>query len=169
MTKETDEAAATASAKPARERQNGFTKPAEGTTTRLVWDIADEISAAQGRPAMRNEVFDEFTKRLGKDASAGTCGTQYSRWSGFHSVGPVLKKMRAEAKAAADKEKADAKAEKAAERAEAKAAKDKAAAEKKEAAEKAKADKAAAAKAKQDEKDRVASEKAKAAAAKAKK
>lgn len=164
-TKETKEVAP----KVERERKNGFTKPAEGTTTRLVWDIADEISAKLKRPAKRDEVFAEFTKRLGDKASAGTCGTQYSRWSGFHDVGPVLKKLRAEEKAAADAEKQKEKDARVAERAEAKALKEK---EKAEAAQKradAKAEKERLAKEKADARDAAAAEKAKAAAAAKKK
>jgi len=146
-------AAAQAPATVQRVRQNGFTRPIAGTKTGLIWDIADEISAREKRPAKRDEVFDEYKKRV-PDAMNGTMSTQYSRWCGFHKVSDALRKMRADEKAAANTEAAAAAAKKAEEVAAAKAQKeaDKAAkdAEKKRKAEekaakaKEKADKAAA-------------------------
>lgn len=119
-----------------RDTQNGFTRPIAGTKTGKVWDIADEISKEKGRPAFRDEVFKKYLEEV-PEASKGTCGTQYSRWCGFHQVAPVLKQLRAEEKtktleakkakrAEADakaKEKADAKKAKAAEKKAAKPAK----------------------------------------------
>lgn len=147
-----------------RLRQNGFTRPIAGTKTGLVWDIADEISAAQGRPALRDEVMATYKERVA-GASDGTISTQYSRWCGFHGVQEILRKMRAEEKAAAEAEKAEAKAAKDAERAAAKEAKE---AEKKRKADeraKAKAEKEAAAAAKKAEKEAAAKAKAEAEAA----
>lgn len=155
-----------------RDRQNGFTRPIAGTKTGLVWDVADELSAKLGRPAKRDEVIEEYKKRV-PDAMPGTMSTQYSRWCGFHNVAEVLKKLRADEKAAANAAGAEAKAKaeadkaaKAAEKDAEKAAKEKAKAEKAEAAAKAKEEKAAAAaKAKADKE--AAAKAAKEAAAKA--
>lgn len=108
-----------------RERQNGQTRPQAGTKTGVVWDIADEISSKLKRPALRNEVFDAYEKRV-KDASMLTAGTQYSRWCTFYGVAKELSKFKADARkerdAAEKQEKADKKAA-AAEKAEAKAQK----------------------------------------------
>lgn len=149
---QTPEAEAPAKApKVERVKQNGFTRPLPGTKTGLVWDIADRISAEKKRPALRDEVIEAY-KAEQADARNGTVSTQYSRWCGFNGVQDVLRKMRAEEKAAAEKVKADEKAAKAKEKADKKAAADKAKADKaaaakakKEAAAKAKADKEAAA------------------------
>lgn len=142
-------AAAPAPAPVQRVRQNGFTRPIAGTKTGLIWDIADEISAREKRPAKRDEVFTEYQKRV-PDAMQGTMSTQYSRWCGFHKVSDALRKMRADEKAAANTE-ATAEAAKKAEAAAAKKAEAEAAKQKKAAdAAAKKAEKAAAAKAKAD-------------------
>jgi len=157
-----------------RVRQSGFTRPIAGTKTGLVWDVADELSAKLGRPAKRDEVIEEYKRRV-PDAMPGTMSTQYSRWCGFHKVAEVLKKLRAdektqestasaEAKAAKEAEKAAKEAEKAA----AKTAKEEAAAAKKaekEAAAKAKAEAAAKAKADAEAAAKAKAEEAAAAAA----
>lgn len=120
-----------------RVRQNGHTRPVPGSKTGIVWDIADEISQKMKRPALRNEVFEAYSKKV-PDASAGTCGTQYSRWCAFHNVAAALKAHRD----SLDTAKQEAKAKKEAD----KKAKADAAAQKKADAAKAKADKAQAAK-----------------------
>lgn len=140
--------AAPAAPKVERLKQNGFTRPLAGSKTGLVWDIADAISAEKQRPALRDEVIAGYKEQV-PDARNGTVSTQYSRWCGFHGVQDILRKMRAEEKAEADKLKTDAKAEKAA-----------AAAEKKETAAKAKAEKAEAAKTKKAEAAKAKAEKA---------
>lgn len=66
-----------------REKQNGQTKPAEGTLTRRLWDIIDQISAKNGAPATRKEVMDA--------AAAGGFNTAmsaslYSHWRKFHGL-----------------------------------------------------------------------------------
>lgn len=176
---QTTEATETPAAAPApvtvqRVRQNGFTRPIAGTKTGLVWDVADELSAKLGRPAKRDEVIEEYKKRV-PDAMPGTMSTQYSRWCGFHKVSEVLKSMRAAEKAndakAAEEAKAAKEAEKAAKEAEkaaAKKAKEEAAAAKKaekEAAAKAKAEAAAKAKADAEAAAKAKAEEAAAAAA----
>ena len=129
-----------------RQKQNGFTRPIAGTKTGMVWDIADAISAKQGSPAKRDQVFEAY-KAAVPDASDGTISTQYSRWCGFHGVSDLLRKQRAEEKAKAQAEKDKAKEAKAKERADAKAAKEAEKKAKAEAKAKEKADKEAAAKA----------------------
>lgn len=158
MTKEnTAPEAETPAATPKVERvkQNGFTRPLHGSKTGLVWDVADRLSAKHKRPALRDEVIDEYKKEV-PDARDGTVSTQYSRWCGFHGVQDVLRKLRAEEKKAAEAEKAKAKAGKEAEKA-----------EKAEAAAKAKAEKAAAAKAKKEAAAKAKAEKDAAAKAEA--
>lgn len=96
-----------------RERQNGQTRPQAGSKTGIVWDVADEISSKLKRPALRNEVFDAYEKKV-KDASMLTAGTQYSRWCTFYGVAKELSKFKADARkerdAEAKQEKADKKA-----------------------------------------------------------
>ena len=58
------------------------TKPGAGTKTRRIWDIADEITASNQRPALREEVLDA-AKSEGLRQS--TASTQYGRWA--RSVG----------------------------------------------------------------------------------
>lgn len=106
-----------------RERKNGATRPKPGSKTVVVWEIADAISAKMKRPALRNEVFDEYTKKV-PTGSIGMAGTQYSRWCAFTGAGPALKKFRAEEKAKAEKADAEAKAAKAAKKAEPKPTKE---------------------------------------------
>ena len=66
-----------------REKQNGQTKPAEGTVTRRLWDIIDGISAKSGAPATRKDVMEA--------AAAGGFNTAmsaslYSHWRKFHGL-----------------------------------------------------------------------------------
>lgn len=93
-----------------RVRQNGQTRPAAGSKTGLVWDIADEISQKERRPALRNEVFDVLEKRA-KEPSYAMAGTQYSRWCAFHDVTSELKKFKGKDRAEKDAAKAKAKAD----------------------------------------------------------
>lgn len=79
-------AEATEAAKPKREKQpeqNGITRPTPGTKTGAVWDIADKISAAKGRPALREEVMAAGHEN---GINKGTLATQYARWTQFHNV-----------------------------------------------------------------------------------
>ena len=70
-------------AKPAKIIQNGQTRPAAGTKTARVWEIADAISAEQKRPALREEVM---TQGEAEGLNRGTIATQYARWTTFHNV-----------------------------------------------------------------------------------
>ena len=57
-------------------------KPAAGTITGRIWDIAAEITASKQRPALREEVLDAATSEGIKQSTAST---QYGRWA--RSVG----------------------------------------------------------------------------------
>jgi len=76
-------AAPVAPPKPAREKQNGVTRPSPGTATGNVWQIADGISAANNRPALRAEVTEA-------GAAAGinpaTVTTQFGQWRRFYGI-----------------------------------------------------------------------------------
>lgn len=74
-----------AAAKPAVERvnQNGVTRPAAGTKTGTVWDIADKLSAKAGEPAVRASVIEEAAK---SNIPKATVSTQYQRWRKFHGL-----------------------------------------------------------------------------------
>lgn len=63
--------------------QNGVTRPSEGTKTREIWDISDQISQELGEPAGRKEVIAECLKR---DINESTGATQYARWRKFHGI-----------------------------------------------------------------------------------
>lgn len=70
-------------AKPRNESQNGISKPASGTKTGRVWEIADAISAKLQRPALREEVMKACE---GEGINRGTIATQYARWTQFYGV-----------------------------------------------------------------------------------
>jgi hypothetical protein len=80
--------------KPAKITQNGVTRPAAGTKTARVWEIADAISASKGRPALREEVM---AAGEAEGMNRGTIATQYARWTEFFAVS---KEDRAAARAA---------------------------------------------------------------------
>ena len=65
------------------ETQNGVSKPASGTKTGRVWEIADEISALKQRPALREEVMGACEE---EGINRGTIATQYARWTQFYGV-----------------------------------------------------------------------------------
>ena len=81
-----------APAKPKLEQRNGVSRPAAGSKTAQVWDIADKISAENKRPALREEVM-----AAGEQAglNRGTIATQYARWTEFFGV---TKEQRAAAR-----------------------------------------------------------------------
>lgn len=63
--------------------QNNVSRPQDGTRTARVWEIADELSAAAGKPCKRKEVIE---KALAEDLNAATAATQYGRWRKFHGL-----------------------------------------------------------------------------------
>lgn len=88
MTEETQNAPAETAApkveRPKLEERHGVKQPAAGTKTRRVWDVADEISRANGRPALRDEVMKRLVE--GEGFSQGTVATQYGKWCTFYQV-----------------------------------------------------------------------------------
>lgn len=80
-------------------KSNGVTQPRSGTKTRRVWEIADEISADKGRPALRGEVME---KGNAEGLSQGTIATQYGRWCGFHGVTKEMLKAARDAEKPAE-------------------------------------------------------------------
>jgi len=89
--------------KPKMPAANGVTMPGDGTKTRRVWEIADAISVAAGRPALRDEVMEQG---LAENLSKGTLATQYGKWCTYYGVdkaakAEVRKSMKAPAAEAA--------------------------------------------------------------------
>lgn len=66
-----------------REKQNDQTKPGVGTKTRALWDIIDQISAKEGRPATRKEVMDAAETGGFNTAMSASL---YSHWRKFHGL-----------------------------------------------------------------------------------
>ena len=70
-------------AKVVRVVANGVTRPASGTSTARIWEIADEISAAAKAPASRADVL-KVAEAEGLNGA--TCATQYGRWRVFNGL-----------------------------------------------------------------------------------
>ena len=66
-----------------REKQNGQTKPGEGTLTRKLWDAIDKISADSKQPATRKEVMEAAAAGGFNTAMAASL---YSHWRKFHGL-----------------------------------------------------------------------------------
>lgn len=66
-----------------RETQNGQTKPAEGTKTRALWDIIDQISRDAQRPATRKEVLERAEK---EGFNLAMSASLYAHWRKFHGL-----------------------------------------------------------------------------------
>ena len=75
--------AAKEAAKIVRVVANGVTRPAPGTSTARIWEIADELSAAAKAPASRADVL-KVAEAEGLNTA--TCATQYGRWRVFHGL-----------------------------------------------------------------------------------
>lgn len=70
--------------RPKLEQKNGVSRPKTGTKTGRVWEIADTLSAAAGKPAARKDVIE---KGLAESINQATIATQYGRWRQFHGLG----------------------------------------------------------------------------------
>ena len=70
-------------AKVVRAVANGVTRPADGTATARIWQIADEISAKAKAPASRADVL-KVAEAEGLNGA--TCATQYGRWRVFNGL-----------------------------------------------------------------------------------
>lgn len=77
-----------------RPSQNGVTRPADGTLTGRVWEIADELSKAAGEPIGRAAVLAAYIEGGGNPA---TGATQYGRWKTFNGLKRVAKAPKTEA------------------------------------------------------------------------
>lgn len=66
--------------------RNGHTRPAHGSKTGLVWDIADAILADSGRPPKKNRALMDYLEAVGIEGSPATFGTQFSRWHQYHGI-----------------------------------------------------------------------------------
>ena len=75
--------AAKEAAKVVRAVSNGVTRPAAGTSTARIWQIADEISAKAKAPASRADVL-KVAEAEGLNGA--TCATQYGRWRVFNGL-----------------------------------------------------------------------------------
>lgn len=107
-----EEGSKTAAKRVERDRKNGVTKPEAGTKTGRVWELCDEISAREKRPALRGELLEAG---LAEGMSKGTLATQYGKWCTYHGVSQdQLREARSELSEA---KKEAAKAEKAAKKA----------------------------------------------------
>lgn len=81
----------TAAAAPKKEKavkapkieQNGISRPGAGTATGKVWEIADSISQATGKPASRKSVLEDAQAA---GINPATAATQYGRWRKFHGL-----------------------------------------------------------------------------------
>lgn len=69
----------------AREEQNGVTRPAPGTQSARVWEVADAISKKIRKPARRKDVIDVVCDQEGMNKA--TASTQFGRWRQFNSLG----------------------------------------------------------------------------------
>lgn len=132
----TDEA--TAAAPATDNKQNGIKRPAGGSVTGALWDIADRISQSNERPATRKEVIDAYMAEQ-PNANKATANTQYARWVTYWGVSDTLKTNRSGVIEARKAEKAQAVADRKAERDAAKATKEQERAQKKADAQAAKA------------------------------
>lgn len=79
--------------KPEKIKKNGLTRPS-GALTGKVWDIADEITAAKGRPALRKEVWTKYQEVVGDKAQESTSYTQYSKWVKYNGFNEQIKNIR---------------------------------------------------------------------------
>lgn len=90
-TTQTAAPAAPATEKPKKEtkpkvellKQNGATRPRPGSKTVRPWEIADELSRATGKPAVRKDVIEKATA---EGISPATAATQYGRWRRYNGL-----------------------------------------------------------------------------------
>lgn len=67
--------------------KNGVTRPAGGTKTGRVWEIADDLSQKHKRPPERKLVMDAAKA---EGINEATCATQYGRWRKFFGLKGAL-------------------------------------------------------------------------------
>jgi hypothetical protein len=79
--------------KPEKIKKNGLIRPT-GALTGKVWDIADALTAAKGRPALRKEVWTKYQEEVGERAQESTSYTQYSKWVKYNGFNEQIKNIR---------------------------------------------------------------------------
>lgn len=62
---------------------NGVTRPGAGTKTGRVWEIADELSKAAGKPIAREAVM---TQAKAEEINEATTATQYGKWRVYNGL-----------------------------------------------------------------------------------
>lgn len=87
--------------KPSGDQKNGITRPAAGTMTGQIWDIADKL-AAKG-PVVRADVMEAA---VAKDIAEATVATQFQRWRIYHGITTRSTRAKAEKKPKAKAPKA---------------------------------------------------------------
>jgi hypothetical protein len=105
MAKNTEEttAAPEAEATPKKPKielreSNGITEPREGSKTRRVWDIANEIGTETGAPPT---LADVKARAQAEGLNDATIQTQYNRFRKFYGLPPQGRAKKAEEPAAA--------------------------------------------------------------------
>lgn len=63
--------------------RNGIARPKNGSKTGRVWEIADSISGASGKPAERKPVFEACAK---EGINPATTATQFGLWRGYYGL-----------------------------------------------------------------------------------
>ena len=79
--------------KPEKDVRNGVFRPL-GALTGKVWDVADAVSAEQGRPALRKEVWQRYKSEVGENAMESTSNTQYFKWVKWHGHSKAIREIR---------------------------------------------------------------------------
>ena len=72
--------------KAPRDSANGVTRPAEGTKTGKVWEIADKLSNELGQAAPRKDVI---VKASAEGINLATITTQYGHWRRYNGLSAV--------------------------------------------------------------------------------
>jgi hypothetical protein len=83
--------AAEETAAPTKVEQNGIVRPKAGTTTALIWEIADAKSKEAGEPAKRKDIIDAA---IAQGLNAATVATQYGRWRVFYGLDKIVKEPK---------------------------------------------------------------------------
>lgn len=91
---ETAEAAEPKKPKIELRTSNGITEPREGSKTRRIWDIANEIGVETGQPPT---LADVKVRAEAEGLNAATIQTQYNRFRKFYGLPPQGRAKKPEA------------------------------------------------------------------------
>lgn len=86
-----------------KDERNGIVRPAGGVTRR-VWEIADELSSKNQKPAERKEVTEVAEK---EGINVGTIHTQFGRWRKYYGLVTPKEERAAQMAAAKAQREAD--------------------------------------------------------------